>query len=248
MIENPLTYSAGNVTIFLMKQKIFYTEFAYIFGLIALAVGTAMTEKADFGMSMVVAPAYLLHLKVSQYLSWFSFGIAEYCVQAVLFLAMCLAVRKFRAGYLFAICTALLYGVLLDGCVFLFGLFEVSHVALRILFYAVGFVIVTMGVSMLFHTYITPSVYETFVKEISTAYHKNINVCKTVYDCTSCLVAIVLSFVFFGFPNFRGIGIGTVVCAFLNGPLIGMFSKLFERIFVFKDGLPLKKYFMPDGA
>lgn len=39
-----------------MKKRVFYTELAYILGLLVLAVGTAMMERADFGMSMVVAP------------------------------------------------------------------------------------------------------------------------------------------------------------------------------------------------
>ena len=46
-----------------MKTKrVFYTELAYAIGITVLALGTALMERADFGMSMVVAPAYLLHL------------------------------------------------------------------------------------------------------------------------------------------------------------------------------------------
>lgn len=45
-------------------KKSFYTELAYGVGLITLALGTALMERADFGMSMVVAPAYLVYLKV----------------------------------------------------------------------------------------------------------------------------------------------------------------------------------------
>ena len=51
-----------------MKKKFFYTEIAYVLGLVIMAFAAAFTEKADFGMSMVVAPAYIIHLKVSQYL------------------------------------------------------------------------------------------------------------------------------------------------------------------------------------
>ena len=48
------------------EKKSFYTELAYLLGIVALALGTAFSEKANFGMSMVVAPAYLVHLKVSE--------------------------------------------------------------------------------------------------------------------------------------------------------------------------------------
>ena len=55
-----------------MKKKIFYTEISYILGILIMAFSTAFTEKADFGMSMIVAPAYILHLHVSQFLPFFS--------------------------------------------------------------------------------------------------------------------------------------------------------------------------------
>ena len=61
-------------------KRTFYTEAAYAICLAALALGTALMERADFGMSMVVAPAYLIYLKVSGYISWFTFGMAEYCL------------------------------------------------------------------------------------------------------------------------------------------------------------------------
>ena len=65
-------------------KRIFYCELAYFFGIVVLAFGTALMEKADFGMSMVVAPAYLIHLKISEYVPSFSFGMSEYIFQAVL--------------------------------------------------------------------------------------------------------------------------------------------------------------------
>ena len=52
-------------------KRILYSEPAYFVGIFVLALGTALMEKADFGMSMVVAPAYLLHLKISEYLRIF---------------------------------------------------------------------------------------------------------------------------------------------------------------------------------
>lgn len=55
-----------------MKEKrIFYRELAYVVGIFVLALGTVFMEKADFGMSMVVAPAYLIHRKVLQFLPFF---------------------------------------------------------------------------------------------------------------------------------------------------------------------------------
>ena len=95
-------------------KRIFYTEIAYIVGIVALAFGTALMERADFGMSMVVAPAYLIYLKISDYLNWFSFGMAEYCFQAFLIIVLVIILRGFKRKYLFSFITAFIYGNVLD--------------------------------------------------------------------------------------------------------------------------------------
>ena len=226
-----------------MKQKRFGTEAAYLLGLILLAFGAAVMEKADLGMSMVVAPAYLLHLKVSQFLPFFSFGMAEYTLQAVLLIAMTIALRKFRGSYLFSFVTAVLYGFMLDGCMLLLAAVPASTMLLRIVFYLAGMLLCSCGIAFLFHTYLPPEVYELVVKEVSSKYGFQLHKCKTCYDCISCFVGICLSFAFFGFGVFEGVKLGTIFCALVNGPLIGGISKLFERCFVFTDQLPLRKYF-----
>ena len=40
-----------------MKKR-FSSELAYVLGIIFVAMGVVFMEKADFGVSMVVAPAY----------------------------------------------------------------------------------------------------------------------------------------------------------------------------------------------
>ena len=54
-------------------KKTLHSETAYLLGILALTFGTALMEKADFGVSMVVAPAYLVYLKVSEFLPSFTF-------------------------------------------------------------------------------------------------------------------------------------------------------------------------------
>jgi uncharacterized membrane protein YczE len=104
-------------------------------------------------------------------------------------------------------------------------------------------IICSIGVSMFFHTYISPEAYELFVKELSAKFNINITKFKTGYDCVSCLISIALSFIFFGLWHFEGVKLGTIVCALVNGYTIGLCSKLFDKHFDFKDGLKLKKLF-----
>lgn len=217
------------------KKTVFSTEFAYAVGIVTLAFGTALMEKADFGMSMVVAPAYLVFLKLSQVWEWFTFGMAEYCLQAVLLVITAAALRRFRPMYLFSFCTAVIYGFVLDGCISLtVGVPSASMISRCVLF-VLGLLACSVGVAMLFHTYIAPEAYELLVKEISAKFGKEISVVKTIYDCTSCTVAIVLSFLFFGFGHFEGVKWGTILCALINGWIIGKISKWLEMTFDFRD-------------
>ena len=41
----------------MQKKTLIYSEAAYLIGLVVLAFGVALMEAADFGVSMVVAPA-----------------------------------------------------------------------------------------------------------------------------------------------------------------------------------------------
>lgn len=225
------------------KKRTFYSEAAYITGVVFLSFATALTEAAGFGVSMVVAPAYLLHLKLSQFLPFFSFGMAEYTFQALLIAALALILRKFKLSYLFSFVTAVIYGVLLDIFMNILAFVPTEHLAVRIVFLALGIVICSFSVSMLFHTYISPEAYELFVKELAQKTGIEISKFKTGYDCISCVVGIIMSFAFFGFGHFEGINIGTVLCAVLNGPLIGLFSKFYENRLTFKDKFRLRKYF-----
>ena len=225
------------------RKKVFFSEAAYAIGIIALALGTALMERADFGLSMVVAPAYLLHLKISQYIPAFSFGMAEYSLQAVLILILSLVLRKFKPVYLFSFVTAVIYGLTLDAAMMIVGILPQIGLTGRVIYFVTGMLLCSGGVSLIFHTYIPPEAYELFVKEISARLRVDINIVKTIYDCFSCLVAIILSFVFFGFWNFEGIKFGTVICAFANGFLIGKCSKMTESVFEFKDAFNLRKKF-----
>lgn len=226
-----------------MKKATFYTESAYLFGIAGLALGTAFMEKANMGISMVVAPAYLIYLKLSKVWTFVTFGMAEYSLQVVLLVIMVITLRKFKVSYLFSFVTAIIYGFTLDGCMALVADIDTSSFATGIAFYIIGLVLCAIGVAFIFQTYIAPEVYELFVKEVSIKTHSNINHFKIGYDCFSCLVGIILSFLFFGLFHFEGVRLGTIICALVNGRIIGTISYLMEKHLNFIDALPLRKYF-----
>ncbi len=223
-----------------MKKPVFYTELAYVAGLALLALGTALTAYGDFGVSMVVAPAYILHLQVSRYLPCFSFGMAEYVLQALILAVMFAVFRRRKWTWMLSFVTTVLYGLILDGGSVLTALLP-QTLTLRICLYILGVLMCTMGIALLFHTYFPPAAYELLVKVLSQRFGWKVHVVKTVYDCTSCVLAAVLSLLLFG--RLEGVGIGTVVCALIYGLLIRLSTKLLERIWVFRDRFPLRPRF-----
>ena len=227
-----------------MKEKrTFYTEAAYVIGILGLALGTAFMERADFGVSMVVAPAYLLHLKISQFFPFYSFGMSEYMLQLVLLVALTVVMKKFKKSYLFSFVTAVFYGAALDAAIFCVALVPENGFGWRCMFYAVGMLLCAFGVACLFRTYIAPEAYELFVKEYAAKRALPVERVKTVYDCCSCAVGVVMSFLFFGFGVFEGVKLGTIFCALVNGWMIGVVGAELEKRFDFRDALPYRGYF-----
>jgi uncharacterized membrane protein YczE len=230
-----------------MKKKC-SRELAYVFGIVFVAMGVVLMEKADFGVSMVVAPAYLLYRWLSPTWSFVSFGMAEYALQAVLLLIMVLILRRFRLSYLFSFITAVLYGFVLDGFMALGALLPAAFLWQRAIWYVLGMLCCSAGVSAMFHTYISPEVYELFVKELSGYFHININRFKTGYDCVSTMIGVIMSFLIFGAWHFVGVSWGTVLCALINGTIIGRFSTFYEKHWTFYDRFPWRRFFETEST
>ena len=112
----------------------------------------------------------------------------------------------------------------------------------RIVVFAASILTCAFGVSCIFHAYVSPAGNELFVKEFAVHFGKDIHKIKTIYDITFLVISVVLNLLLF--RGFVGIGIGTVVTAVLNGPIISVFAHALEKRFEFKAAFPkLEKYF-----
>jgi uncharacterized membrane protein YczE len=225
-----------------MRKLRFPAEAVYVVALLLMAAGVAFVSRSSFGYSMIVAPPYLISHKVG-----LSFGTVEYLWQGALLVVMCLILRRFRISYLFSFVTAVLYGLTLDVFLKLFGGLETGAVGLRVLYFAVGSVCISLSVALFVRTYLCPEVYELFVKEFSRAYSLPLGRVKWAFDGVNLIISIVLSLCLFGggvfaafsFPALgravvsgyviEGIGIGTLVATLLNGPLIGLIGRVLDR-------------------
>ncbi|MBQ3057599.1 MAG: hypothetical protein IJD00_01450 [Clostridia bacterium] len=228
-----------------MKRLTIYTEAAYTVGLIMLTFGTALMTAGNFGISMVVAPAYILHLKLSQLCPFFSFGVAEYLLQAVIIILMMLILKRVRIIYLLTFIHTAVYGIFLDLSMAVMPEITNNAYFVRGAVYLCGVLLCTSSLALLFKSYLPLAAYEAFVKNISQRFNFKLFTLKTVFDCIFCVIAVVLSLIFFG--EIKGVGVGTIICAMFYGTTINLFTKLFNKIFVFKDRFSFKIFKESEG-
>lgn len=216
------------------------SEVAYAFAIITLAFSVAMITMTGFGVSMVVAPAYILSQKVS----FLTFGQSEYVIQSILFIIFCILMRKVKAVYFSSFLTCIFYGAVLDlwRLVPIFNQNITSSddlsIATRIVFFALGMLLTALSIAMFFKTYLYPQVYDFFVKGVSEKFGFNRTITKTCFDASCLLLATIMTLLFF--HKFVGINFGTLIMTALNGTIIGFFSKLLDKYFNF---VPIAKEF-----
>ena len=222
-------------------------ELSWIFAMVLISLAVCLTTKAGFGVSMVVAPAYSIHLAIQHFLPWYSFGTSEYILQGVLLALMCLIIRKFDWRYMLSFLTAVIYGYMLDLWFLLFGgNAPFSTLTGRIASLAAGVVLCSLAVALFFRTYLPLQVYELFVAQVAKRFSMKPEKFKYIYDFASLGIAMIIAFIVsrrFEDVNFTDcIGIGTIACTVFNAVLINLFGKLLDKCFGYEAALPkLKK-------
>ena len=218
------------------------SELLWLFGIIFVALGVCICSKADLGVSMIAAPAFIVYEAIAPLWSGFSVGMVEYLVQGVLLIIMCIVVRRFDFRYLLGFGVAVLYGCTLNLFLFLLSDVQVHSVAGRWILLLVGDVCTAFGVACFFHTYMPLQVFELFVTEVTGRFKRNIHKFKWAYDLSLLAVSIVLALVLFGdvktfdwskigYTSFHSIGLGTLVTTIINSPIISLMDKLINKIF-----------------
>lgn len=223
-----------------MKKIKIYSEIIYLLSIIIISFSVAMLSAVDFGISMIVAPAYILSEKLG-----ITFGQSEYIIQAILFIVFCIIVKKVKPIFLVSFLTCLIYGWILDLWRVIIPAFNPQITSpgtldlwVRIVFFIVGMILTSLAVALSFKAYIYPQVYDFFVNETTKFYKISVSKFKTIFDMSFLTLGVIMSLVFF--QGFVGINWGTLVMAVFNGSIISFFSKTFDRFF---EPVPLFKGF-----
>lgn len=226
-----------------MKKINKTSELLWVFGIVFVALGVAICSKANLGVSMIAAPAFVVSEALLPISSFFSVGVTEYIIQGIMLVILCFTVRRFRWTYLLAFAVAVIYGYTLNLFLWLLGGVSFDTVWLRWVMLIVGDVITAFGVACFFRTYMPLQVYELFVAEISDRFKININKVKSVFDKTLLVLSVFLAVVIFGgvltfdwrtigYNSYHSIGLGTLVTTVINAPIITLMGKLIDKVFV----------------
>ena len=208
-------------------------ELAFVLGTVLLGAGTAVMAEAGFGLSVTVSPAYVLSYAVGV----ISPGAMCYICQGGLVLAVIILRRRLRPAYLFTFLSAVLFGLTVDffSDVVLSAL-DAGSMGMRIGLFIAGQLINSLSIAFLLNSYLPPQAPELFVRELAELSGRDMYKLKYAYDLCSFVLSVGLSLLFF--RSVRGVGIGTVISALVNGPLIAFFGKLLCRVMDFRPAIP----------
>lgn len=210
-----------------MKKIRINGELALFVALIFLAIGIVFVIKADFGMTVVQAPVFVL----SESITSISMGTWNYIIQGSLFVLMLLIIRKFRISYLLSFVSGILYGFILDLFIYLLKNLTADNLLTAILFYIIGFIAICIAVSLFFSCKAPLMPYDIFIREVAKAKKIALPKFKWIFDISCLVAAISLSLLLNN--NIIGIGIGTIIFAFTVSPVMSQFIKLYDKFIIF---------------
>ena len=89
-----------------MKRIKKSNELLWLLGVIFVAFGVSICSKANLGVSMIAAPAFVISEALIPIWSALNVGVTEYIFQGVLLVLLCIIVHRFNWRYLLAFAVA----------------------------------------------------------------------------------------------------------------------------------------------
>lgn len=202
-------------------MKIFLIRNAFfILGIIINSLGVALITKAALGTSPISSVPYVLCLHFTPTFGQFTFYMNMFFILGQL----CILRRQFRPVQFLQIGVNLLFSVCIDIFMFLLFWFEPASLLVKLAALLLGCIILAFGICI----EVAPNVLmvpgEGLVQAIAGSGHWRFGTVKIAFDTTLVLIACSMSFIFFGFGNFVGLGVGTIISAILVGRFVNLFN------------------------
>lgn len=217
-------------------------ELNWLLGVFLVALGVAICNRANLGISMIAAPAFIIADAIHPLWNGFTVGMAEYLVQGLIVILACLICWRIDWRYLLSFLTAVIYGYVVDMWMLIIGTEPFEELWLRWVMLIVGDIVTCTGVAFFFRTYLPVEAYELFVNEVSRVRKFNLHKVKWIFDFSCLAVSVILAFSIFGDAttfdwatiythSFHHIGLGTIVTTVISAPLINVISIVVRKLF-----------------
>lgn len=197
----------------------------FIISLFISAMGVAITQKGELGVSPISSVANVM----SEKFTFLTLGNWLIIWNCMLILGQILILRKkFQWIQLIQIPLSFLFGWFTDLGMWIFSFLKPSNYVFQLLMVLVGTVVLSFGIALSVIANVVMNSGEAFVKAISDTIHKEFGNVKVVFDISCVVAAVILSLIFF---DLRIVGTreGTVISALLTGFVVKFWNRLVRR-------------------
>ena len=195
-----------------MKRFIFY-----VIGLNLIAAAVVLNIRYDLGVAAFSSVMY----SISE-IYHISLGTASIICYLIFVLVQCFLSRKITVAYVLEVPLSFAFGFLTD----LYDMFIPEFggpVAVRLLLFVLTMFVTAMGVYLCVKTDVVLTPTDGIVKTISEVFSLPFSAVKNVFDISLVAISAVLCLA--NSTKLYGIGIGTVLSAFVIGRIIKIYEK-----------------------
>lgn len=208
----------------------FSGELALCLGLIFNSFATTLMVESGFGIASISSVPYTLSLVFNK----ITFGIWNYSFQCFIIFLLVLITKKFKKQYIISFFLAVVFGYLID----FFNIFVPklpNNIFFNTIYFVISFFILSLGICFLLRCTMPILPIDTFTREIPVHFNSSYKVIKTRFDLISLAITIILSIVFL--KEFKGIGLGTLLCALTTGKVVSYIVSFIDKKYYFKATL-----------
>ena len=191
---------------------------AFVLGLFIMAIGVALSVKAQLGVSPISCTPYVLSLKYS-----LTLGELTIIFNALLMLIQILILRKkYKLAQLIQLPMVIIFGYFIDLAMHMFSGFNTSSYLWQALYCILSCVIMAFGIFIIVQTDITYLLGDGLTVVIANILKKDFGKVKIGFDSTMVSIGMISSF--FLLHSIQGIREGTLISALSVGYLVKFYS------------------------
>jgi len=196
----------------------------FVSGIMLTGASVPVVVRSDMGVSVLASVPYMLSLSVPAV----SLGTFNYVVQGLLMLLLVPILRRIKVQWLLSFGVSVLFGLTIDVFTFAFSFLPEGGFSLRLVYFFIGFFLLTLGVPLTIKSGFPALPFDVFVKEVAAYKRKTFRQVKTRFDLIFLSISIGLMFLVV--RRLTGIGPGTIFATFVNGTAMQLWLRWFDKV------------------